>query len=40
VSEINPLYVQGVSFCYVKTIEEVLRIALLNEKVDTPRTIE
>ena len=39
VEEIKPIYRQGLTFHYVKTMEQVLDIALLNEKVDNPLKI-
>lgn len=39
VEEINDLYLKGLKFSYVKTIMDVLDLALLNQKVDNPKTI-
>ena len=33
ISEINPIYLEGLTFHYVKDIKEVWKIALTNEKV-------
>jgi ATP-dependent Lon protease len=39
VEEINDLYLKGLKFSYVKTIMDVLDLALLKQKVDSPKTI-
>ena len=39
VEDINKKYIKGLKFHYVKTIMEVLEIALLKQKVDNPRKI-
>ena len=36
IEEIQPMYLEGVAFHYVKDIREVLRLALTNEKVADP----
>jgi ATP-dependent Lon protease len=36
--EIERHYIKGLKFYYVDTVDEVLKIALLNEKVDKPLT--
>ena len=36
IEEIKADYLKGLSFHYVKTMEEVLEIALTNEKVKSP----
>ena len=33
IEEIQPIYVQGLTFHYVKDIKEVLQLSLTNEKV-------
>ena len=33
IEEIQPIYVQGLTFHYVKDIKEVLKLSLTNEKV-------
>ncbi|NPV12896.1 MAG: hypothetical protein HPY57_14085 [Ignavibacteria bacterium] len=40
IEEIPEMYLEGLNFHYVKTIQEVLNIALLNEKVSNPKKIE
>lgn len=40
IDEINGLYLKGLKFHFVKTIPEVLEIALLKQKVEKPRKIE
>ncbi|MEA5126895.1 MAG: S16 family serine protease, partial [Proteiniphilum sp.] len=37
IDEINPQYVEGLVFQYVSDVEEVLQLALMNEKVDHPK---
>lgn len=39
INEIKEVYVKGLNFYYVKTIADVLKLALLNEKVDKPVVI-
>lgn len=39
VEEINEIYLKGVEFHYVESIEQVLEIALLNQKVNKPLKI-
>ena len=36
IEDIKPSYLDGLTFHYVKTMDEVLGIALLNEKVHHP----
>jgi len=36
IEDIKPIYVEGVTFHYVEYVMDVLKIALLNEKVDNP----
>ena len=36
IEDIKPSYLYGLTFHYVKTMDEVLGIALLNEKVHNP----
>lgn len=36
IEEINPKYIKGVRFHYVKTMDEVVNIALLKQKVNNP----
>jgi ATP-dependent Lon protease len=36
IEDIKPSYLDGLTFHYVKTMDEVLGIALLNEKVHNP----
>ncbi len=40
ITEINKLYLKGLTFHYVKTIQEVFDIALLNEKVSNPQIFD
>lgn len=40
VNEINPEYIKGLTFHYVKTMREVLDIALTNEQVNEPVIVE
>jgi ATP-dependent Lon protease len=40
IEEINELYLKGLSFHYVETVEEVLEIALLKQKVKKPKIFE
>ena len=40
IDEINALYLKGLQFHYVDDIQEVLAIALLNEKIENPLTIK
>ena len=39
VSEIKDIYIKGLNFHYVETISEVLKHALLKQKVDKPLKI-
>ena len=39
IEEINPRYVKGLTFHYVSEMHEVLKIALLEEKVNSPLSI-
>ena len=36
IDEIKPEYLKGVTFHYVKDIKEVIQLALLDEKVESP----
>ena len=36
IDEIKPEYLKGVTFYYVKDIKEVIQLALLDEKVESP----
>ena len=38
--DINPDYLKGLTFHYVKTMEEVLEIALLKQKVTKAKVID
>ncbi len=40
IKDINQLYLEGLTFYFVKDIREVLKIALLDEKVEDALTIE
>jgi len=40
VSQINELYISGLQFHYVEDVLEVINFALLDEKVDNPKTLE
>ena len=40
IEEINEMYLKGLNFHYVKTIQQVLELALLEEKVKNPLKIE
>jgi ATP-dependent Lon protease len=40
IEEINEMYLKGLKFHYVKTIQQVLELALLDEKVKNPLKIE
>ena len=40
IEDIKPKYVKGLKFHYVKTMDEVLKIALLKEKVKSPKKID
>jgi len=39
IDEINPIYLKEVSFHYLKTLSDVIAMALLDEKVENPMTI-
>ena len=39
VDEINELYLKGLTFTYVRSIMDVLDLALLKQKIDKPRKI-
>jgi ATP-dependent Lon protease len=40
IDEINPKYLKGLKFHYVKEMKEVLDIAILSKKVDDPKTFK
>ena len=40
IDDIKPSYLKGLKFHYVKTMDEVLKIALLKEKVKSPKIID
>jgi len=40
ISDIKPAYVKGLKFHYVETIDEVLDIALLKQKINNPLNLE
>ncbi len=40
VEDIKPTYLEGLKFQYVKTMDEVLKLALLKEKVKSPKKID
>ncbi|MDP4270079.1 MAG: S16 family serine protease, partial [Bacteroidota bacterium] len=40
IKDINQIYLEGLTFHFVKDIKEVLKIALLDEKVEDALTIE
>ncbi|MGV6860986.1 MAG: endopeptidase La [Putridiphycobacter sp.] len=40
IEDIKPKYLKGLKFHYVKTMDEVLKIALLKEKVKSPKKID
>lgn len=40
IKDINQIYLDGLTFHFVKDIKEVLQIALLDEKVEDALTIE
>lgn len=40
IDDIKPSYLKGLKFHFVKTMDEVLEIALLTEKVKSPKTID
>ena len=40
INEIEPKYIKGLKFHYVKRMEDVLKLALTNQKVSNPITFE
>lgn len=39
IEDIKEIYINGLNFHYVKTIDEVLSLALMDEKVEKPLSI-
>ena len=40
IADINPKYLEGLKFHYVKHMDEVLKIALLKQRVKNPKVIK